>query len=415
MVGLCQALLLARQLPTTQIVLLEAHRFESQANAEVQSSFDARSTAVSAASVDILSLLDIWSSVETHAEAIRRVHVSDRGHVGTTAYSEADNQHKALGYVVENRWFGQQLMCAAQAADNIDILAPAQVSEVLPLSGRVRIQYALGETDTVQSLEAGLVIIADGAESPLRRQLGVATDVHDYQQCAVIANLEFELPHCGQAFERFTEEGPLALLPLPSVVPAESSKRVALVWTRPNSHVNETLALDNEAFTAAIQQSFGYRMGRCLRVGARHHYPLKMMLAREQVRSQLAFVGNAAHFLHPVAGQGFNLALRDCAQLTAVLGDAFEQKQPLGALAVLNRYIALQENDQSTTRFISHNFIRVFANQHLFMQAGRNVGLLGLGLSNTVKKAFFAQMMGRSLPLARLSRARVGKSEARTI
>ncbi|SMF22704.1 2-octaprenyl-6-methoxyphenol hydroxylase [Alteromonadaceae bacterium Bs31] len=393
MVGLSQALLLAKHLPECNIVLLEAQPLTASEH-PLQASFDERSTALSPPSVELLSSLGLWSGICARAEAIRHVHVSDRGHLGRTLFSERDNNMQALGYVVENRHFGMQLIQAVLAKSNIHVVAPARVGELRPKASGALITYE--HQHQQQSLSTGLVIIGDGADSPLRTQLGIDVEEFDYQQYALVANLEFENPHDGQAFERFTEQGPIAVLPLPREKGTGLSRRCAMVWTRPESELEHWTNLPDAQFIKAVQNAFGYRLGAILRVGERKHYPLKMIFAREQIRSSMVFVGNAAHYLHPVAGQGFNLALRDCAQLTSVLCEAQALGDSMGDLKVLNRYLQQQQKDQKNTAFISHNFIRVFGSDKLALQGLRNLGLLSMELFGPMKREFFSQMMGRT-------------------
>ncbi|WP_018013537.1 2-octaprenyl-6-methoxyphenyl hydroxylase [Teredinibacter turnerae] len=396
MVGLTQALLLAHQIPDAEITLVESLPVNMQ---DVrQPSFDARATALSPATVDVLQKLALWPFLESSAQPITRVHVSDRGHVGQTEYRQDENSGRALGYVIENRRFGAELTAACLRTSNISILAPAEVLRVTPVRAGVELVVRQASEHTV--LAAQLVIIADGANSPLREKLGIGIDQHDYRQAAVIANLSFSEPHHGAAFERFTEEGPLAILPMVSADGRSQSHRAALVWTRPAAQLEETLGLDDAAFIDQLQVRFGYRLGRCSRVGERSSYPLKMVFAREQVRRGIVFMGNAAHFLHPVAGQGFNLALRDCAQLAALLVQAWSRRQPLGDLTLLQEYLSQQAVDQKITAQLSHNFIQVFASHHPLLQLARNAGLLGISLLPGLKQEFFKQMMGQALPRA---------------
>ena len=408
MVGLSQALLLAGELPGARIVLFESLAFAADEAALLQPSFDARSTALSAATAELLQLMNVWSPLAQRAQPIKRVHVSDRGHVGATDYCDSDNHGKPLGYVIENRCFGYYLSQAVLRCDNITVIAPACVTAIRPKVLGAELQFECeGER---KSLNVQLVIIGDGMASPLRSQLGIGVESHDYQQVAVIANLEFELPHNGQAFERFTEAGPLAVLPLPpeAAVSAGGSRRAALVWTQASKSLAEIQSCTDQDFIQQLHHAFGFRLGNCTRVGERHSYPLKMVFAKEQVRSSIVLIGNAAHFLHPVAGQGFNLAIRDCAQLAAVLSQAVQNNQPLGDLTVLQRYLKLQALDQQATASISHAFIRVFTHPNIGVQLGRNLSLLGLGLSDTLKGEFFAQMMGQSLPRAKVNWSALG-------
>ncbi|WP_045855913.1 2-octaprenyl-6-methoxyphenyl hydroxylase [Teredinibacter purpureus] len=410
MVGLSQALLLSYQLPDARIVLFDALPITPKTKRLTQPSFDERSSALSAATAELLQLINLWPAIAERAEPIRRVHVSDKGHIGATDFSEDETDADALGYVVENRWLGEQLAQAVLAAPNIALVAPANVQRIRPLATGAAIHYTVEPDEceqapnntTVNALGVELVIVGDGADSALRKQLGIEADIHDYEQHAIIANLAFEQPHKGQAFERFTAEGPMAVLPLPAVITGEDSQRSALVWTRPNSLSEQTMAWDDTTFMAHFQQAFGYRLGQCSRVGKRHCYPLKMVLAKEQVRSSVVLMGNAAHFLHPVAGQGFNLAIRDCAQLSAVLTQARAQGEALGHLSVLNRYLSLQAQDQRLTAGLGHAFIQVFSHTNPAVQLSRNVALLGLEHFTCARQTFFAQMMGRMAPRAHM-------------
>ncbi|TVZ37524.1 2-octaprenyl-6-methoxyphenol hydroxylase/2-octaprenylphenol hydroxylase [Alteromonadaceae bacterium 2753L.S.0a.02] len=401
MVGLAQALLLAHQLPNTRIAVIE--NFALNVDTPLQPSFDGRATALSASSVELLELLAVWPSLQHYAQAIRHVHVSDRGHVGKAEYSDAENGDMPLGYVVDNTAFGQQLLNACAKNVSITTFAPAQVTSVVPVATGMRVDVVTADTQCV--ISSSLVVIADGVDSALRHKLGVGTRVHDYQQVAVIANVAFSEPHCGSAFERFTDEGPLAVLPMLNAEnKRQTSNRTAVVWTRPKAALDETLAWSDGEFLAQLQRRFGYRLGACLRVGERNFYELKMVFACEQVRRGIVFMGNAAHFLHPVAGQGFNLAVRDCAQLSAVLAEANERGEALGSLPVLQRYLEAQQTDQAITSQLSHNFIRVFASSHPAVQLGRNMGLLSMALFGGLKQQLFGQMMGKALPRAALKR-----------
>jgi 2-octaprenyl-6-methoxyphenol hydroxylase/2-octaprenylphenol hydroxylase len=233
----------------------------------------------------------------------------------------------------------------------------------------------------------------------LRTQLGIDVEVKHYAQHAVIANVETSEAHNGRAFERFTSEGPVALLPLGG---DSNSKKSALVFTRPQNNVEETLTCDDEEFLALLQSTFGYRLGKFTRVGKRFSYPLSLSVAREQIRSSVVLMGNAAHFLHPVAGQGFNLALRDVAQLVAALSPVYLQRKQgntavrYGDLHTLLAYYDAQKKDQGLTGLISDTFNYLFSNEHFLKQAGRNVGLLALELNDGLKREVFHRMMGES-------------------
>lgn len=388
MAGLSLAQLMSQYLPDLQICLID--KFPLELNDKLyQPSFDHRSTAISRDSADIFDRLGLWQSIGEHATAIRRVHVSDRGHMGSTSYSEKDNDGDPLGYVVDNAWLGRSLAKGVIAQSRITRLAPANVTSL-----KIGAEGAILSIEAKQhiQLKCQLVVIADGANSSLRNSLGIVTESFDYQQAAIIANVAFEKPHQGVAYERFTDTGPVALLPLGE---SDDARTASLVWTTPNARLDDALAWSDEQFAEELQTAFGYRLGTFTRVGERFHYPLKRMLAKEQVRSSVVLMGNAAHSLHPVAGQGFNLALRDAERLTSTIAQYRARGESLGSLAMLKPYIEKQQSDQWLTSMISHGFNRVFSDQRLAVQGVRNLALIGLNLNQGFKKTFFDQMMGK--------------------
>jgi ubiquinone biosynthesis UbiH/UbiF/VisC/COQ6 family hydroxylase len=227
--------------------------------------------------------------------------------------------------------------------------------------------------------------------------LGIEQVRRDYQQHAVIANVSFERPHRGRAYERFTPRGPLALLPLDE---SPQARRAALVWTLPPGEAEALRRAPEPEFLDALQRAFGWRLGRLTRVGERQSWPLALVQAQEQVRSRLVLLGNSAHYLHPVAGQGFNLSLRDAAALAAVLRRARLEGGDPGALPVLNRYVAQRAQDQRLTIQLSDKLVRVFSNRRLGLMALRHLGFVGLDFLPGVKDWFAAQTMGTAGPRA---------------
>lgn len=391
MVGLSLALLLCREMPQLSVTIIESLPFPSVSSEPiVQPSFDERSTALSANTVEVLQKLDIWSELLPVACEIEQVLVSDRGHFGGVNYTKDDNGQKELGYVVGNTGFGRVLLEQVQGGEQINLIGDAAVESIKPVKGGVQIFYT--DTRGEHVLFSGLVIIADGADSRLRAGLGIQVTEKAYGQHALIANVETDQANDGRAYERFTEQGPLALLPLKG---DSGVGKFALVWTRPSELVDQFLDMSDDEFLQQLHCFFGYRQGRFLRVGQRVSYPLKLMMAQEQVRTGIVLMGNAAHFLHPVAGQGFNLALRDCVQLTAILGQALRNGDEIGSLSVLQRYVAEQEQDQWLTTFISHSFNQLFSTDRFSSQVLRTGGLLSLELLPVAKQMFFKQMMGQ--------------------
>ncbi|MBB1518305.1 2-octaprenyl-6-methoxyphenyl hydroxylase [Aquipseudomonas guryensis] len=343
-----------------------------------QPSYDARSTALSYGTRQIYERLGLWPAISPRAEAITQIHVSDRGRFGAARLSAEDEGVAALGYVVENAWLGH---CLWQALDR-DVVSwrcPAEVTRLQALGDGYRLTL-----NNEEILDCDLAVLADGGRSGLREQLGIAVRHTPYGQTALIANISPTERHAGQAFERFTDEGPMAMLPL-------ADNRCALVWTRPGNDAARLQALDERAFLAELQQAFGYRLGALRQVGARHTYPLALVEAQEQVRPHLVVLGNAAHSLHPVAGQGYNLALRD----TLALADCLlASPAPLGDFATLQRYLSVQQQDQALTVGFSDRVTRLFGRNESLLVAGRTLGLLGLDLLPPAKRWFARQAMG---------------------
>lgn len=343
-----------------------------------QPSYDARSSALSFGARQIYQRLGVWQSISQRAEPIKQIHVSDRGRFSTARLSAMEEGVPALGYVVENAWLGQ---CLWQALDQevISWRCPAEVTHLQPLEDGYRL--TLGDET---QLDCDLAVLADGGRSGLREQLGIGVRKRPYQQSALIANITTSEAHNGMAFERFTDEGPMALLPLPE-------NRCALVWTRLGMDAQRLAELDERSFLAELQGVFGYRLGTLRQVGARHLYPLSLVEAEEQVRAHLVVLGNAAHSLHPIAGQGFNLSLRDAQALAETL---LASTAPLGDLSTLQAYQERQRLDQQLTVGFSDQVTRLFGNAQPLVALGRNIGLLGLDLLPPAKRWFARQAMG---------------------
>ncbi len=245
--------------------------------------------------------------------------------------------------------------------------------------------------DTHREVSASLVVLADGGRSPLTQQLGIESALTHYGQSAIIANIAFAQPHAHVAYERFTDTGPLAVLPLAT---QEQQPRGALVWTVGSDEAAAHMALTDAAFLETLQRRFGHRLGQLTRVGTRSVYPLTLSVAREQIRPGLVLLGNVAHTLHPVAGQGLNLALRDAAALAAILAQAAEEKEALGSMAVLQRYEQQQQQDQSATILFSHAMTQLFSSTHPVLVWARKFGLLSIDLLPPLKRTLARQAMG---------------------
>lgn len=400
MVGVSLALQLGAVLPSqVSIRLVESFAVPAavqESSFEYHPSFDARSTALSYSSRVIYEQMGVWEQLQQRACPIDSIHVSTRGRFGSTVLHAQEHGWDSLGYVVENAWLGNALIQALHQQGRVEICSPASVSAATPMEEGLRLQ--LTGTDEAE-IETALLLVADGAASKLREQLGVAVVEKPYGQHALVANVAFSESHGNCAYERFTDEGPLALLPLLTGHAGEN--RSALVWTLPPERAQSLLAAGEEELVAALQDRFGYRLGRITQVGERSSYPLSLVQSSEQVRRGVVVMGNAAHALHPVAGQGFNLALRDVAELGRVLADGLAKGRSPGDLAVLEKYQRSQQADQEKTITFSDQVPALFMHADPAIGLGRDLALAGLDVLPALKREFVrhaAGMAGTGIP-----------------
>ena len=389
MAGAGLALLLAKKIPELTIVLIEQHLLHVVTAEQLAiPSFDARSTALSCSTQKILESLSVWSQLKSHAEPILQVHVSERTRPLGLLMRAEDTEVPALGYVIENRWLGNILLKALLSQqERIRTLSPAYVEKITMSASGAMLAI---KADQDLLLNAKLVVVADGAQSTLRQQLGIGSDNTPYDQHALVANVVTELPHDGVAYERFTETGPVALLPLPD----EKKKRAALIWTLPDNEINEVMHLPDEEFLLRVQQHIGGRCGKLLAVGARYCYPLSLVQAREQVRSRVVLMGSAAHHLHPVAGQGFNLIMRDCLALVETLKSVVVNGGDVGDLSALQQYLGKQQWDQQKTVVASDWLPRLFSNRDRPQILLRSAALMGLDFLPGLREWFAREATG---------------------
>ncbi|GAB3285085.1 2-octaprenyl-6-methoxyphenyl hydroxylase [Parahaliea aestuarii] len=389
MVGISLALLLAEALPpAVRITLVESYPFPAPGASATHPSFDARSTALSYSSRLLFERSGLWPELAERGCAIDTIHVSRRGRFGSAVLAAAEQGWPALGYVVENSWLGHGLAQALHRQGRVEVLSPARVSRVEASGAGSTVHVQQGEQG--RTLRAGLVVVADGADSSLCESLGMVSLDKPYDQHALIANVAFAEPHRGCAYERFTDSGPLALLPL--VAAAGGAHRSALVWALPPERAEALQVAEEADFITALQEAFGYRLGRFLRAGERHSYPLALRRSNEQVRQGIVVMGNAAHTLHPVAGQGFNLALRDVARLVQTLASAPEQR--FGDLDLLQLYQRAQRADQWRTIGASDLLPALFMHPDPLLGLGRDLALAGLDVAPRLKREFVRYAAG---------------------
>lgn len=374
-----------------KVGLIEAFALESNQ----QPSYDDRTVALSHGSRLIYQGMNIWSEIESGSEAIQHIHVSDRGHFGATRIHASDEKVPALGYVVENRVLGRVLYNALPEPQYFELFMPATVMQVLPNAEQVDVVIQDGES--TRSLSTQLLVVADGARSPLREQLGITATQHDYGQSAVITNVSTEyLPH-QIAYERFTAQGPIALLPM-------TDNRYSLVWTQPNAEVPTVMSWSDEEFLAQLQDAFGYRQGRFTKVGKRAAYPLVLVKTTTETAERTIIMGNASHAIHPVAGQGLNLSLRDVAVLADLLADALTAGEDIGLSTLLTQYSVARQQDYRQTITYTDSLVRLFSNDHGLLGHLRAGGLSLMDRMPPLRRWVTQQSMGINQRKARLAR-----------
>lgn len=365
-------------------------------------SYDERVIALALSSQRIFAGIGLWPALAASAEPILRVHVSERGRPGCTRLDASDEGVPALGYVAPARAIGAAIMAHLQAAPTVELLRPARLVGLHPAPARTLARPAAMQLEVsvgghARLLRTRLVVAADGGDSAVRRRLGLAVTERGYDQDALITTVTASAPRPGVAFERFTDSGPLALLPM-------TEGRWSVVWTTRRALTPALLALDDASFLARLQARFGQRLGTLSRPGRRGAYPLRLMLARELTRPRLVLIGNAAHTLHPVAGQGFNLGLRDVAELAEALALAERLGQDPGGPEVLAHYRRRRRGDQQQVALLTDGLARLFVNPWAPVRLARSVGLVGLDLLPGARHRLARRFMGIGGPSPRLAR-----------
>ncbi|MDB5985477.1 MAG: 2-octaprenyl-6-methoxyphenyl hydroxylase [Nevskia sp.] len=369
-----------------RVLLIEAAQPPATAPA-----WDERCIALNDASRRIFEALGIWRELEAAAEPIRATHISERGRFGAARFTAADAGLDALGYNVPLRALGAALWQRLRAS-NVELLCPARVTAVTAQPDWVALQIAGADASTTCTIHAQLLAAADGAQSAVRAQLGIGAQTRDYAQHAVVSAVRLSRAHGGVAYERFTSDGPLALIPKPG-------SAASLVWTLPTAQVEAALAASDDDYLQRAQAAFGGRLGNFVELGRRFSYPLSRVVAESSAAPRVALLGNAAQSLHPIAAQGFNLGLRDVAALAGLLDDGGDP----GAAALLAEFSAARASDRKRVSGFTDLLVRTFSNRVPGLMQARHWGLVAVDLLPGLRESVLRQHLGHlGLPPARL-------------
>ena len=357
-----------------------------------QEDFDSRALALSLSSIHLLKSLNIWDKVAPFATPIQGVHTSRKGRFGATRMKAAEHNLPAFGQVVALQKLYQTIRTLVTDHPQVTVFCPAKVTDfkLARPHNTVTLETQNGETHT---LKGALLVGADGTQSFVRTQCNIATEVHDYGQQAILSNIALEHPHQGQAFERFTEAGLLAVLP-------HGEKRCKVVHCVNPAEAEALLALDDEAYLKILQHTFGYRLGPFLQVGKRVTYPVKRTLAKTQIRPGMVLLGNSAHTIHPVAAQGFNLGLRDMAVLREVVLDALSKGQNPGDASLLQNYVNRTHKNQSHIIQFTHTLLQTYTATHGALVT--SLGLMALDKFPSLQRHLTKLTLGFSAPASDL-------------
>lgn len=358
-----------------------------------QPSFDERTTALGNASRRIFQGLGVWEEISREAAAIRAIHVSDAGRFGFARLHAAEHGIEAFGYVVPNRVIGAALWGRLTGAAGVDVRVPASVEDLDITTERAYFTLVTSAS-TREVTSARLLVAADGAHSAVRAAAGIDASIEDYDQVAIAAAVMGDRGHDGTAYERFTPAGPVAVLPL-------RGGGYGTIWSCPPQRAAELLALSDEAYLAELQHCFGWRAGRFRRIGRRASYPLKLTRAATPVARRTVLIGNAAQALHPIAGQGFNLGLRDAALLAEVIAAATGDA---GSPELLRKFSDWRAADRGGVVRFTDGLVRLFGSRVPGAGLMRNLGLLAFDLSPPAKRALARVSLGFGGPTPRLAR-----------
>jgi 2-octaprenyl-6-methoxyphenol hydroxylase len=397
------------------IAIIEALPFKQTSPADENTLFDARVLALSHGSAKYLAKLGVWQYLKDDASAISDIDISDRGHFGKARLAANEHGVNALGYVIDMARIGKaQLKALSQnTKNNIHWFSPDSITDITwQAPSKVQGENVTDNSKVKVTLKSGnllsakLLLGCDGVQSPVRKIANIEVTCDDYQQVALIANVSTSKAHQQKAFERFTENGPIAMLPLNPLKQGKASlnsiannstagdSRCSLVWTMTPNQAEEIKNLSDDAFKVELERAFGSYLGSIIHVGKRDTYPLVLLQAQQQIYHRMALVGNASHTIHPIAGQGFNLGLRDVQVMARLVEQALVNKEDIGNFSLLHAYQTNRSKDQGEVIQLTDSLVTLFANDLPPLVVGRNIGLQALNIISPLKNALVKKTMG---------------------
>lgn len=399
-VGLSFALLLANQGIASTLLEKNSYPDISPDDDELRSHYlDSRNTALSRRTVQIYQEIGLWDELQSHACRIDAVQISEQGSFGRAQLNKAEENVESFGQVMENAWLGRKLLLAAKDEPLITLIDNAEVTAIEQQVDSVTLSFNYyGGDEGEQQLQASVLVACDGRDSTVRQLLGIGTSTYDYEQTAIVGVVETDKPHAHTAIERFSPAGPLAVLPLTDPDGDGNDERQAgyrrsMVWVCPKGEEAQYLE-DDEHFLATLQQAFGQRAGTFIRAGRRGAYPLTRVLAESQVDGRCVIMGNSAHTLHPVAGQGFNLCMRDAHVLAKMMGRQVLKGEDIGNPDLLKRYEKARQTDQKRVIRFCDAVVHGFTHPNPAIKLARNVALVAFDKLPNIKPLVANYAMG---------------------
>lgn len=354
-------------------------------DARLPSSQDPRLFALNSSSCQFLKNLGLWSALAPYAAPIQQVHVSHQGHFGTVRLASEEVNLPSLGHVIPAKYI-EAALNEALTASHVTLYRPAVLQAIQQNAEQASLTIMINGGEKI--LQSSLVIGADGTESTVRKQLNMAADIVDYDQSAIVTRTSLKRSHAGMAYERFTSEGAIAMLPL-------INDECATIWTAKSDRIAHLMTLSDAEFLGRLQKEFGYRLGRLQQIHARHVFPLRMVRAEKMVDQCIFLLGNAAHTLHPIAAQGFNLALYEVAVLAEDIKAKLAKQETLAALDLLNISEKIQKQ-QAMSIGMSHRLSRLFSHESLLLNFLSQIGMVLFDMAAPIKKRFIKQALGRT-------------------